>query len=215
MRNKIAVASLALLSFTGVTAAHADTKTDLGSVYTLSYSSGGGDVYDVTLQINASGFNGTGATSSSDFLNDVALKIVPQTSDITNIAVLMAPSGYASSTVPGGLNANTGCDGSGTGFFCLAYTGSGEGKPVGSAGDIYTFEFAVTVPVASDLLTGTNASSIKVGYLTPTGGNAGITSIDMTLSPGGPSPMPEPSSIALLGTALVGAAAVVRRRLTM
>ena len=209
MRNKLAVASLALLSTVGVAAAHADTKTDLGSVYTLSYSSAGGGVYDVTLKIDASAFSG----GSSDFLNDVALKVVPQTSDITNVAILLAPSGYASSTQSGGLSA-VGCDGSGNGFFCLAYTGAGEGKPVGAAGDVYTFQFAVTVPVASNLLTGTNASSIKVGYLTPSGGNAGITSIDMTLSPGGPPPLPEPSSIALLGTALVGAAAAVRRKLT-
>lgn len=206
--KKIAAIGIALLAFAGV-AAHADTMTDLGSVYTLSYTSAGSGVYDVTLKIDASGFTG----GSSDFLNAVALKIVPQTADITNIAVLSEPGGYASSTVTGGLSA-AGCDGSGNGFFCLPYTGAGLGKAVGSSGDVYTFTFAVTVPNASNLLTATDAASVKAGYRTPSGGNAGITSIDMTLTPGStPPPVPEPSSIALLGTALVAAAGAMKRRL--
>lgn len=176
----------------------------LGSSYTLSYTTTANpNVFDVTLVIDATGFT----NSSSDRLNAVSLKL---TSSTPTASLITAPAGF-NTTVSGGLNAN-GCSGSGSGFFCSE--NSGLGLQVGHAGDIYTFVWAVTVGAPGNLFTGDDQASVKALYVNTDGRANGITSEEITLDPGTTSTVPEPGSLVLLGTGILGAAGAIKRRLS-
>lgn len=207
MFNKItAIAFAALIA--SIPAAHAATiggascGSCLGSVYTITDSATGtANQFDIFLTVNATGYTG----SSTDLLNAVSLKLVSQDTDIASVSLVPpAPTGF-SSTVHGGISSG-GCDTSGQGFFCSQ--ASSGGLAVGGSGDIYTFEWVLTLSSGSSLmLTGDH---LKASYITATGGNAGLTSEDFNLN--GTPTTPEPSSLALFGTGILGVASMVRRQ---
>lgn len=177
-----------------------------GSSYTLTYTTTANpNAFNVNLLIDASGYN----QSNTDVLNAVSLKLVSNGSDISSVSLLSSPATF-NTPILGGISAG-GCHAnSNNGFFCSQ---SSSGLQVGHSGDIYDFQFLVTVTAPSDLLTGIDAASVKASYLTANGHNAGITSEDITLSPGIPS-VPEPATFVLLGTGSLGAAGAIRRKLS-
>jgi hypothetical protein len=201
-----------LCLFTFAASAKADTigpgscGSCLGSSYTLSYTTTANpNAFDVFLTVNTTGFT----NGSSDYLNAVSLKLVSQSSSITSVSLVAPIPATFSTTIAGGLNAN-GCSGNGGGFFCSE--SSGNGLQVGHAGNIYTFEWLVTVGAPGNLLTGIDDASVKALYVNVDGQQNGITSEDITLTKSTNS-APEPSTLLLLGTGLVSAAGVIRRKL--
>ena len=208
----ISLCTAALLTVSAVanagTIGGASCGSCFGSTYTLTDTpTGAANQYDIFLTIDATGYNQT----STDLLNAVALKLVSSDSEISSVSLLSAPAGYSNPVLLGGLDAG-GCSGTLDGYFCDPYTGSGFGKQVAHSGDVYNFEWLLTLTSGSSLLT---IDSVKALYVTSAGQQHGITSEDITLTPTPPTATPEPSSLALFGTGILGIATIIRRRVQL
>ena len=186
-----------------------------GSTYTLTYgTTANPNVFDIYLTVDATGFT----KASTDKLNSVSLKLTSQSSNITSVNLVSPiPTGFGT-TIAGGLNAD-GCAGNGNGSFCSQSTGLG--LDVAGAGDIYTFNWKLTVVDPSKIYFNLDEASVKVLYVVGTGKNSGkpdaTTAENITLNDIAAattsSPVPEPSSLVLFGTGALSVAAALRRKL--
>ena len=195
---------------TAVPSAVAGTITSDGAIYSLTYTvgatAGGNTTYDITLTDNTSGLTGLKGTAP---FHIVAVAIQVWTggrSRVVSAALGSAPGGVSDWTLHKGGTDGGGCDGTGN-FYCAGANSLGTFNQVPTS-TLLTWVFDIKIPTG-DLATGTDKSDIKAVYDGSTGTFAGVQlSESITLTQ-----VPEPASMALLGTALLGAYGLLRRKL--
>jgi hypothetical protein len=153
------------------------TLTDLG----LQSSTATTQTFRMSYKINTTGYTG----SSSDYIQQVGLKVTSNANSLVSAALVSSPSGTWAVSLNKNVN-NNGCTGNGSGWVCAA----GPVNVTVANGSTYTWIFDIVVKNGT-LLTAVNQASIKANYNPP---NGLIVSENITLD----AAIPEPVSLSLL-----------------
>lgn len=181
-----------------------------GSIYTLFYDGTAlpdadplHETFRITLTIDTSDYTGSGTA-----IDAVAIKV---SSSVFSSSLFDAPGGTGNwNLVPGGINAG-GCSGSGGGFDCADWVAASVGIPIGFNGGILSWTFNQTINNGI-LFTDPLEASIKARYVNSYGRKVGaLVSENITLQT--PHQVPEPSTLLLLGSGLIGLGFWGRKRI--
>ena len=168
-----------------------------GLTYTLTESATANPLTD-QFTLNIAGINGPSDTEGGRYgVQSFAFN------QPSNFASALAPAGFTESI--GGLNAND-CNGTGN-FYCFMAETAPTG-PVLPANTSINYVFNVTL--SSGTFSGYNPD-FKINW---DGTKNNYDLISETLTPTSGTPVPEPDSLLLLGTGLVGLGLVGRRKIS-